>query len=138
MLQVLKLNIKVYCILAWFFVLFGSNPGHAFIFGPSNYDECISEYTKEAESNRAVTIIAHACRYKFKEKGNQKYSDCIFDYAPGVLSDRAATIIAHACRYKYIERSRIKYANCILDEVPEVKTDRAATIVAHTCKNKYP
>ncbi len=116
----------------------GHNSAFAWIFGPSNYDECISEYTKDTESNRAVTIIAFACKHKFKEKVKEKYADCIFDYVPGVLSDRAATIVAYACKFKYIENTRIKYANCILDEVPGVKTDRAATVVAYSCKNRHP
>ena len=120
-------------------ILFVSyNSAFAWIFGPSNYDECISEYTKHTESDRAVTIIAYACKHKFKEKVKIKYADCIFDYVPRVMTDRAAIIIAYACKYKYIENTRIKYANCILDEVPGVKTDRAATVVAYSCKNKHP
>ena len=111
---------------------------YAGLFGPSNYDECVAKYTKNTESNTAVTVIAYACKNKFIEKVNSDYSDCVFDYVPSVVSDSAATIVANACKYKYIEKTRIKYANCILDEVPEVKTDRAATVTAHSCNNRYP
>lgn len=128
---------KLYLVVI-FILVASHNSAFAWIFGPSNYDECVTEYTKDAGSNRAVTVIVFACKYKFKEKVNKEYADCIFDHVPRVLSDRAATVIAFACKYKYIEDTKIDYANCILDEVPEVKTDRAATVVAYSCKNRYP
>jgi hypothetical protein len=120
------------------FALMISNSANAWLFGPSNYDECVSKYTKDTESNRAVTIIAYACKYKYNENIKVKYAECIFEHVPGVVSDRAATIVAYACSNKFIENTEIEYADCVLDEVPEVKTDRAATVVAYSCKNRHP
>ena len=118
--------------------LMACNPAYAWFFEPSNYDECVSKYTKDTESNRAATIIAYACKNKYVEKVNREYAECIFNHVPGIVSDRAASIVAYACKYKFIENRRMDYANCVLDEVPEVKTDSAATVVAHSCDNRYP
>lgn len=134
----LGLNWKVLYAAMALVVMLGCDSAHAWFFGPSNYDECLVEYSKDTESNRAVTIIAYACKHKFKENIMQAYAECIFDYVPGVVSDRAATIVSYACKYKHIENKRIKYANCILDEVPGVKTDRAASVVSYSCGDRYP
>lgn len=134
-MQVLDV-VRKFCVLL-LLALMVSNPAYAWFFDPSNYDECVSKYTKETESSRAVTIIAYACKHKYKDRVKQEYADCIFDHASGVVSDRAATIVAYACKNKFIEKTRIEYANCVLDEVPGVMTDRAATVVAYSCKNRY-
>ena len=135
-MQVLDVVRKL-CVLL-LLTLMVSNPAYAWFFEPSNYDECVSKYTKKTESSRAVTIIVYACKHKYKDRVKQEYADCIFDHASGVVSDRAATIVAYACKNKFIEKTRIEYANCVLDEVPGVMTDRAATVVAYSCKNRYP
>ena len=39
--------------------------GHAGLFGPSNYDECILENTKGIASDDAANLVRQACRDKF-------------------------------------------------------------------------
>lgn len=118
--------------------LMAFSPAYAGFFEPSNYNECLSKYPKDTESNRAVHLIAIACKYKYKENVNVEFAECIFDYAPDIVSDRAATIVGNACKFKFIENTNIDLANCLLDEVPEVKTDSAASAVAASCRNRYP
>ena len=135
-MQVLVI-LRKFCTMV-LITLMACNPAYAWFFEPSNYDECVSKYTKDTESNDAVTVIAIACKNKYKDKVNRKYAECVFAHAPSIVSDRAAVIVAIACKKKFIENTRIEYANCVLGEVPEVKTDSAAVVVAHSCSNRYP
>ena len=41
---------------------------HAGLFGPSNYEECVLENVKTAQTDRAVTAVRQTCQSMFPEK----------------------------------------------------------------------
>jgi hypothetical protein len=41
---------------------------HAGLFGPSNYEECVLENVKTAQTNRAVSVVMRMCQDKFPQK----------------------------------------------------------------------
>ena len=131
-------RIKISWIVAFTFLLLLSFPAYAWIFGPSNYDECVAKYTKNTESDKAVKLIAIACRLKFKERENIEYADCLLKHVPGIVSDKAATIVQIACKLKHIEKRRVAFADCVLANVPEVKSNSAAAIITGSCNSRYP
>ena len=82
------------------------------IFGPSNYDDCILKYQKEAKCKVASFWINISCECKFKPEhdplslyGRCNYNadvyDCILDNIGGAQNDQAAGAIARSCISKY-------------------------------------
>jgi hypothetical protein len=81
-------------------------------FGPSNSDDCILKYQKEAKCPRAAILINFACNCKFKPKDdplslfkecnyNPDVFDCILDNIGNAQNDQAATAISQSCISKY-------------------------------------
>ena len=68
------------------------------LFGPKNFDECISEKLKGVSSDMAARIIYGVCDDKFNN-GNKdkKLNDCLLENIKGVSSDMAARIIYGNC-----------------------------------------
>jgi hypothetical protein len=58
--------LKVLTIL----LLLSASPSYAWIFSPSNYDDCISEVVKNAKTELSVQLGVQNCKNKFS--GNEK------------------------------------------------------------------
>jgi hypothetical protein len=81
-------------------------------FGPSNSDDCILKYQKEAKCERASYMINFACKCKFKPEYdplslfkecnyNPDVYDCILDNIGNAQNDQAAFAIFRSCISKY-------------------------------------
>jgi hypothetical protein len=77
------------------------------IFGPSNYDDCILKYQKEAKCEGATYLVNYSCNCKFNPENcrepatNPAVWDCILKNIGSAQNDAAAGAISRACRSKY-------------------------------------
>ena len=71
------------------------------LFGPTNFDECISEKLKGISSDMAARIIYEVCDDKFNN-GNKdkKLNDCVLENIKGISSDMAAKMMYEVCENK--------------------------------------
>jgi hypothetical protein len=99
-------------IVLFIFVLIPSQINAWWPFGPSNFDDCILKYQKEAKCERASILINLACKCKFDPfncpSDPVNYSvyssavwDCILDNIGNAQNNQAAVGIAQACISKY-------------------------------------
>ena len=86
-------------------------------FGPSNFDDCVLKYQKEAKCARASILITFACKCKFDPNNcpssPSNYNDrFVFEYNPAVW-------------------------DCILDNMGNAQNDQAAVAIFNSCVGKY-
>ena len=96
------------------------------LFGPSNYDECILEYMKNSQSNVAVGKIKKACRDKF--------------YVPKKIKK---PVDPNKTDWDAIEKKATaretwskKMCDCILENMKDVDNKRAAFLIYKSCADK--
>jgi len=107
----------------------------SWLFGPGNFDECISDYQPEAESTTAAKLIHIACSNKFKKKQKIDHANCLLDHVLNTRSDLAVKAIALACANLYIHDKSHAWSRCILRNMEGTKVDQAARSIAATCKD---
>ena len=99
------MNSKV-LVFAFFIQLFGLSlspfsHAHAGLFGPSNYEDCVLDYQKDAKVDQAVIAIAQMCSMKFAKGGDSRYPDCVLDKIEHAKTEQAVIAIAQMCSRKH-------------------------------------
>jgi hypothetical protein len=103
---------KMIRVLPIAILLFFLTPGQInawWPFGPSNFDDCILKYQKEAKCQRASILINISCKCKFDPV---ECPDEYYGYNPGVW-------------------------DCILDNIGNAQNEQAAFAISRSCISKY-
>ena len=84
------------------FICFSLIPFSAYsaLFGPSNYEECLTIVSEKALSKMAVNVGARGCQMWFKDN-KEKKGKCYFKVAKKSKTDDGALVGAKACTEKY-------------------------------------
>lgn len=109
-------------------VAFGS-----WLFGPSNFQECMQKYQKNAGSEFAASVIYFACVEKFNKRINEKFSECLLEHTGNTKSELAIKIIFAACSDLYKYGVKKHYSKCILKNMPGVDVDISAKLLTSSC-----
>ena len=121
-------------VLLFGFVLYSPNVHAGWLFGPDNFEECISKYQKQAVSELAARAIHMACDKNLVQKVEKKYADCILEHVGNTRSDFGVRAIVGACSNLYISNEDTEYSRCILKNMPGVEVDIAARSIAASCR----
>ena len=77
---------------------------HAGLFGPSNYEECVLENVKTAQTDRAVSAVMLMCQDKFLKIKKAEYEDCVLKNLKTAQTDRQSRLLVKlACQRKFLE-----------------------------------
>jgi hypothetical protein len=123
-------------ILLFVFVLYSRDVHAGWLFGPDNFEECITKYQKQAASDLAARAFHMACDKKFIQKVDKRYADCILEHVGNTRSDLGVRVIVGACSNLYITNEDIEYSMCILKNMPGIEVDIAARSIAESCGRK--
>ena len=81
-------------ILMLILLLVSTNVSAWSLFGPTNFDECISENLKDLSSYMAAEMIYAVCENKFNDGNKEKkLNDCVLENIKGISSDMAAEMM---------------------------------------------
>ena len=99
-------------------------------FGPSNSDDCILKYQKEAKCERASILINIACKCKFDPENcasNRVNRSMLMDAG---FSDTEINA--------YFSKNKSSPVwDCILDNIGNAQNDQAAVAISTSCISKY-
>jgi len=96
-------------------------------FGPSNFDDCILKYQKEAKCERASILINSSCKCKFNPEARE--GDDISGSGLDPLFRGIGT--PRICQYNSA------VYDCILDNIGNAQNDKAAVAIFNSCVSKY-
>ena len=124
----MKLKILL-IIFIFYFVFLLQSVGAGWLFGPSNYDECILQYIKNSNNNYAIAKIKKACRDKF-----------YIPYVPKKKKKQAdPNKIDWDAVFTEIDKREIwskKMCSCILENMKNVDNNQAAFLIYKSCSEK--
>jgi hypothetical protein len=69
-------NMKIKIIAITLLLLMPINEANAWLFGPSNFEDCVIDGIKNAKSDAAASLVTQACALKFPNKEKSKEVKC--------------------------------------------------------------